>query len=164
MRFHKPLPTLKVVLSEVSYDPETGLFMRVASPLVGKVAGHIQHNRRKIQINGKCYFASRLAWLIQTGEDPGQWEIDHADNDSLNDRWANLRLATTQDNSNNRRQWRRLENLPKGVHRQGSRFVGRIRVNYKLRHLGTFDTPEEAHAAYCAAARLAYGDAFWKPE
>lgn len=157
MRYHSPLPPLAELQKVLQYNSETGVFTRN-----GKVAGHVQHGRRKIEFKGKTYFASRLAWLWMTGEDPGACEVDHADLDRANDRWLNLRLATTQANSCNRRRWGRLTDLPKGVYQQGRKFVAKIRVNYRALHLGTFDTPEEAHAAYCKAAQEHFDSKFWR--
>ena len=159
MRYHSPLPPLAELQKVLQYNPETGVFTRN-----GRVAGHVQHGRRKIEFKGKAYFASRLAWLWMTGEDPGPREVDHADLDRGNDRWVNLRLATTQDNSCNRRRWARMTDLPKGVYQQGRKFVAKIRVNYVALHLGTFDTPKEAHHAYCRAAQKHFGPEFWRAE
>lgn len=157
MRYHSPLPPLAELQKVLQYNSETGVFTRN-----GKVAGHVQHGRRKIEFKGKTYFASRLAWLWMTGEDPGAREVDHSDLDRANDRWLNLRLATAQANSCNRRRWGRLTDLPKGVYRQDRKFVAKIRVNYRALHLGTFDTPEEAHAAYCKAAQEHFDSKFWR--
>lgn len=159
MRYHSPLPPLDDLQKVLQYDPETGVFTRN-----GKVAGFVQHGRRRIEFRGKSYFASRLAWLWMTGEDPGPREVDHADLDRGNDRWVNLRLATTQDNSCNRRRWVRMTDLPKGVYQQGRKFVAKIRVNYIALHLGTFDTQEDAHAAYCLAAQQHFDSRFWRSE
>jgi hypothetical protein len=43
---------------------------------------------------------------------------------------------------------RRRSGLPKGVKKQGAKFVAKIWRNGKNVHLGTFDTPEEASATY----------------
>ena len=45
----------------------------------------------------------------------------------------------------------RKYNLPKGVHPIRNRFKSKIQVGGKQRHLGTYDTPEEAHKAYLCA-------------
>lgn len=46
----------------------------------------------------------------------------------------------------------------KGVSLEGTRFKAKICKNYKQIHIGTFDTKEEAHAAYCTAARELHGE------
>lgn len=55
-----------------------------------------------------------------------------------------------------------MTDLPKGVYQQGRKFVAKIRVNYVALHLGTFDTPEEAHHAYCRAAQKHFDPEFWR--
>ena len=45
-----------------------------------------------------------------------------------------------------------------GVFRWRGHWSSAIRVNRKLIHLGTFDTPEAAHAAYVAAAKEHFGE------
>jgi len=43
-------------------------------------------------------------------------------------------------------------------HRTNRRWQARINVNRKQIYLGYYDTPEEAHAAYCAAAEKYHGE------
>lgn len=58
--------------------------------------------------------------------------------------------------TNFRPQSRTLRELPKGVWRKGNRFAASIWNQGTQQHLGTFDTPEQASAAYQEAkARLA---------
>ncbi|OQX10486.1 MAG: hypothetical protein BWK73_20065 [Thiothrix lacustris] len=48
-----------------------------------------------------------------------------------------------------------MRGLPQGVCRTpiSNRFFARVYIDGKARRLGTFDTPEQAHAAYRSAAR-----------
>jgi hypothetical protein len=93
----------------------------------------------------------------------GEWvpEIDHKNGDPRDNRLCNLRVATRQQNGWNTkdRTWREL---PRGVQRanQKSRFVAGMTINGRRIHLGTFDTPEEAHAAWWAAAQKERGEFF----
>jgi hypothetical protein len=41
-----------------------------------------------------------------------------------------------------------------GVTRSRKRWKAHIKVGDKVLHIGTYDTPEEAHAAYLAAKRV----------
>lgn len=79
-------------------------------------------------------------------------ECDHINRDKLDNRRANLRLCTRRENQCN------LPEKPNklgfsGVtfRKQNQKYVARLRVNGRKVHLGTFDTPEEASAAYLSA-------------
>jgi hypothetical protein len=130
---------------------------------VGDVMGCINSGGRKvIRIDGRMYYASRLAFLYMTGSFP-TYEVDHIDRDRLNNRWENLREATRSQNCGNKSGGGRLSKLsplPKGVCRQGSRTFGARITKGGARNvwLGTFDTVAEAAAAYIAAAQARYGE------
>ncbi|WP_185722941.1 MULTISPECIES: AP2 domain-containing protein [unclassified Burkholderia] len=87
---------------------------------------------------------------------------DHIDGDRLNNQRANIRICTLAENNRNRRINRSSGTGFKGVCRRAcathDRFVARIKFNYKSIYLGTFDTAEEAHQSYCAAAKRLYGE------
>jgi hypothetical protein len=87
--------------------------------------------------------------------------IDHADGDSLNCRRSNLRRATRQQNSRNRRPNRKQGTSKyKGVFlcRRTGRFRARIVFNYKQFYLGYFASEEDAARAYNAKARELFGE------
>jgi hypothetical protein len=77
--------------------------------------------------------------------------IDHRDRDPLNNRIENLRAATRSQNRANSRPNNKLG--VKGVHARGSRFY----VMAGKLYLGTFDSIEEAAAAYKAKAEELHG-------
>ena len=94
-----------------------------------------------------------------TGEWPAN-DVDHIDGSRKNgNRFANLRLATRQENLRNSRLSRRNQIGLKGVNKctTTGRYRAEIYVNGKNLHLGRFDTPELAHAAYVDAARIHFG-------
>lgn len=84
--------------------------------------------------------------------------VDHIDNNKLNNSVLNLRWATPQENNRNSSPRPKSSGLPRGVKRAGEKFVAKIAVNYKTIHIGTFDTVEEASAAYCAKATEIFGE------
>jgi hypothetical protein len=99
-----------------------------------------------------------------TGEDPGDMTVDHADCNPSNDAWNNLRLATQAQQELNKKRRKRKHNLPKGVYLNGpSGLMAKLVVGSKCVYLGRFATPEEAHAAYCAAAQEHFDLEFWRP-
>lgn len=106
---------------------------------------------RRIRIDNKTYLAHRLAWLYVHGEFPAS-KLDHSNRNRDDNRLANLRTATDVQNSQNRVTRPPASGLS-GAVAHGSRWQSHINAAGKRTHLGTFDTAEEAHAAYIAARR-----------
>jgi hypothetical protein len=147
----------------LQYDSATGEFhwlKRLSRPIrVGDVAGALEINGYwKISIKGRQYRAHHLAWFYMTGKwCPGC--IDHRDGDRANNRWDNLRRATRSQNCANRRRPRNNKCGFKGVTRMESgRWRAAIHKLGQRHHLGTFPTPQAAHAAYMTAARKLFGE------
>jgi len=147
------------------YDPNTGEFRWRERPGNGArrdlSAGHVpsQQDRRRIGIDRRVYSAHQLAWFYMTGRWPRPM-IDHCDGDATNNRWNNLRRATSSQNNANRRRPRNNTSGYKGVtlHRGPGKWRATIHRKGRVVHLGTFPTPQAAHAAYLAAARKLYGE------
>lgn len=87
-------------------------------------------------------------------------EVDHRDGDGLNCRRDNLRPATKLQNSYNRGPNRNNKSGFKGVSwwRRDSRWQAIIRANGRQKHLGFYDTVEEAAEAYRKAAERLHGE------
>jgi hypothetical protein len=96
---------------------------------------------------------------VLMGDPPGM-EIDHIDSDGLNNMRSNLRVATHAENQRNSRISPKNSSGFKGVswHKKNRRWHAQISVDGKKLHLGYFDTPEEAHAAYVAASERLHGE------
>lgn len=91
---------------------------------------------------------------------PANLEVDHINGNMLDNRRANLRLATRRQNARNRRLSKDNTSGYKGAqwHAQLGRWQGRIKVNGKFISLGVFDTAEAAGRAYDDAARTYFGE------
>jgi hypothetical protein len=137
------------------YDPETGLFIWVASSgcrLKGERAGSLHHSGyMNLWVNKKQYRSHRLAWFYVHGVWP--IEIDHINHIRDDNRLINLREATRQ--QNNRNASRRKDNTSgiSGVSQFKGKWRARIRVNKKEIHLGYFDDKFEAVCAKKSAER-----------
>lgn len=154
--------TFEQLRERLHYNPDTGVFTyvkRSGKKRPGEIAGvRGSGGYNIIGVQWKRYRAARLAWLWMTGEWPDR-HVDHKDLDKGNDAWSNLRLATRSQNHANCRV--RKNNIVgvKGVGITGSgKFAAHITINRRKRHLGSFDTPEEAHCAYMHMALLHYGE------
>lgn len=103
--------------------------------------------------------AHRVAFALYTGRQEFR-KIDHKNQIRTDNRRENLREASSAQNLWNRSGWGK-SGLPKGVSRNGSRFQATTRVNGgKTVYLGTFDTPAEAHQAYCDFVKPLHGEFF----
>lgn len=89
-------------------------------------------------------------FLLKAGEGV---QVDHRDSNGLNNQRCNLRLATHSENQRNGRRPKNNTSGFKGVHRSGNKFRAAIWVDGVRRHIGMFCRPEDAHAAYCKAAK-----------
>ena len=155
--------TLKELLH---YDPETGVFTwKVDSGRWGRIkagteAGNLRRRDgyRQIKLKEGNFLAHRLAFLYMTGDWPEQ-HVDHIDGNPLNNRWCNLRDVDRNANMQNlkRAQSNNKSSGLLGVSSCRSKWQAHITVNSEYKHLGTYDTPEEAHDAYLEAKRQLHG-------
>ena len=88
-------------------------------------------------------------------------EVDHANHDSLDNRRANLRLATSAENHfNQSKQRRATSSVFKGVcwHKARGKWLAQIRFNGDHIHLGLFVDEAEAARAYDSAVVRLFGE------
>lgn len=142
--------------SWLSYDPETGLFARLCRNDPRPVGAISPKGYLTIIVKNHRYFAHRLAFLWMTGKWP-EGTLDHINRIRGDNRWGNLRPSTVNESAMNRVCARKRHDLPRGVNPRRGKFYARIRVGDERFHLGTFNTAQEAHAAYEAAAARLHG-------
>jgi HNH endonuclease len=146
------------------YDYETGVFAwrhrhgtRGGVNAEDVAGSHDRDGYILIGVDGRHYRAHRLVWFYVFGVWP-KAEVDHINGNPSDNRFINLREASRADNSYNMRRKRSNKAGYKGVRRNGPNWQAAIKVNGKFVCLGNHQSPEAAHAAYCEAARLRFGD------
>ena len=170
----RAIPSVELLHECFDYDPETGvlawkkrppqhfatttMWKRWNTRYAGKPAGLINHNGYwLVAIDDRKYLAHRAIWKMTTGKEP-PLIIDHKDGNPANNRWSNLRAATALEQQWNRRLGKTNSSGFKGVCRHRSKWIAQIRVNGANRYRGVYETPEQAAAAYEAAARELHGE------
>ena len=98
-------------------------------------------------------FAHRL--IAKT---PAGLHTDHINQNKLDNRKENLRIATHSQNAANNSFSKRNTSGFKGVSKAGKRWRATITVNNKFHYIGVFDTPEEANLAYQQKAQEHFGE------
>lgn len=145
------------------YEPETGVFTWLTnhahgSKKFGVVAGYkLASGHIRIKVVGKSYPAHRLAWLYMTGEHPPTEHVDHINLVRNDNRWSNLRLATSSENCANKRKLSINRSGWKGVNVSRGKWRASIKHNGKYKHLGLYDCPAAASFAYQIAADRLFG-------
>ena len=129
------------ILPNLFYCPHTGKPYNTKGPIQRTCGGYyyVYHKR-------KSYYYHRLVFEHFYGEIPDGYEIDHVDNNRLNNHISNLQLLSPEDN---RRKKKRYKNNTSGA--TGVSFIeakGRYRAYYnnngKFKHIGWFKLLSEA--------------------
>ena len=129
-----------------NYDPETGEFSKKSGkPGCGRPAtnGYLQ-----IEVAGKRYMAHRLAWLWVYGVWPEN-QLDHMNQDRLDNRISNLREATNKQNGENVRLFKHNKSGRTGVswRKSEKKWAACIKHHGRTIDLGTFACMIDAVAA-----------------
>ena len=133
---------------------------------VGEKAGFSQNRGYiAVAIANRKYLIHRVIWKLETGEDPLE-QIDHRDGVRTNNSWANLRVATGNEQSQN--SGRRSDNVSgqRGVSwdRSRGKWAAEIISNGVRHRLGRFNSIADASAAYEAAAQNLFGVFYRHPQ
>lgn len=89
---------------------------------------------------------------------PPEQEVDHEDDDGLNNRRSNLRNCSHRQNMANQFVSRRSKLGLKGASPHKKRFRAKIQIGDQRFELGSFETAQEAAAAYRGAAIILHGE------
>ena len=135
---------------------------RYAGKDAGTIVGHKSGKYTQyinVIVRPNVYKAHRVIWLMQTGEWP-EGHIDHIDGNGLNNAWSNLREATTSQNAMNQKVRSDSTSGIKGVSYDKRRdmWYVYIDVNKKRKHLGRYETMQEAANVRAAAEAQYHGE------
>ena len=101
----------------------------------------------------------RYAFITFNGPIDDEMDVDHICHNRRCVRPSHLRAATRGENQWNTGKQKNNSSGYKGVTRPKGRrkWQAQITVDDRVHYLGTFDDPEDAHAAYCEAATRLHG-------
>lgn len=146
------------IIDQLTYNQHNGTFTWLVSKkgiFAGTLAGCARPDGYvRIRIDGRYYYAHRLAFVFMCGRFPTKI-VDHINGNPIDNRWCNLREATMSQNHANRRPL--SSKKMKGASRCRDKWRACIQVNGKSIHLGTFETEADAHEAYSISAQKYFG-------
>lgn len=151
------IPDAGTITSLFSYQADDGFLTRNAGKRAGLSAGRLMDSGYvRVRIGCKTYAEHRLIWAMHFGPIPDGMQVDHINGNRRDNRIENLRLATPSQNQQNYSGNNGSVDIP-GCHynKKKNRYVAMIRINGKQKHLGYFDCPIKAGAAY-AEAKMRY--------
>lgn len=164
MTNHRPLPPLELLnerLRIIEIPPEkfgvcSGLVWKVsrgcqrAGSMAGCLGQHSINPERKdwrVKVDGIMYSASRVIYYMTTGEDPGAAQVDHEDQNWLNNNAWNLRLDV--DGSVQKVNLPKRRDNTSGVvgvswHKSSGKWSARVLEDGKRKYLGIYNCKTEA--------------------
>lgn len=144
----------------LDYDAARGVFSWTTTrgkTSAGSVAGTTRRDGYiQICIDGRLYLAHRLAWMYVHGAWPNA-ALDHVNRVKPDNRISNLREASKSQNAQNTSLRSTNTSGVKGVYwcARECRWIANIRLNGKQKHIGSYNTVEEAaEARRCAEIQL----------
>lgn len=144
------------------YDEASGIFTRKVRTAqrhhIGGRADFVitsgnQKGYYRVSIDSLRFMAHRVAWLYVYGAWP-EHDIDHLDGDRGNNRIGNLRDVPNKINRQNMRKARK-DSITGflGVYSHQGKYRARVQIDGRSAYDESFDTPEQAYAAYVIAKR-----------
>jgi len=167
MTKHRPLPPIErlnelleiVPIPKSQFEIQSGLVWKVSQgrQRAGSVAGtkkpHPSRQGRfdwQVKVAGRLYYVSRVIYFMANSVDPGEFQVDHEDQNPMNNNIWNLRLGDDSLQKHNRGP--RLDNTSGAVgvswKKSARKWIAAIRNNQKRTYLGLYICKIEASLAY----------------
>ncbi len=107
----------------------------------GTIAGSLNPSNgyMRVCVNGRIYQLSRVIWMWHNGDIPEGFEVDHIDQNPMNNRIENLRLLDRK-----RNEWNKSF---ANVNFESGKWRARIKRHGKSYHVGMFSSAEQAGQA-----------------
>lgn len=158
--------TDKEILDRLQYSPELGgsclSWKKSKFPKkVGAMAGAFSQFDKywRIVICGKTLLAHRIIWFLHRNRFP-EADLDHIDNNKLNNKIENLREATRSQNNMNTPPTKRNTSGVKNVsfHKRQKKWQVRVQVNRKMINFGYCEDLELAELVAVEAREKYHGN------
>jgi len=102
----------------------------------------------QVMVRGKRLSVHRVVWEYFNGPIPEGMQVDHKNGIKHDNRLENLRLVTPRQNAQNTKQHRSGRLPGCSFHKGHSKWSSRVTVDGRTRHLGYYDTEQEAYEIY----------------
>lgn len=139
---------MQALIERLEYQPDG----RLVNKATGRHADNHTNNwgyRRVSWDRGKLgrvrEYAHRLVWVMHNGPIPDGMMVDHINLDKADNRIENLRLVNKSGNAQNSR-WKGF-----WLDTRSGKWRAQIKINGKCKHLGLYDTEEDARKSYLKA-------------
>lgn len=152
----KELPRA-LISATVRYDQDTGVLLKRDLRYTGEhwyspKLTKSSEGYYRIYFGSQSYYVHRVIFALCFNIWDSSMRIDHIDGNKENNSISNLRLASPRENAQNRVQHRAGKLC--GCHLNSGKWRASIWLGKKRKHLGYFDTEEQAHVAYVTACNL----------
>lgn len=111
------------------------------------------HKYACCMINGRSHYMHRII-----ANAPRGMVVDHINRNSLDNQKHNLRVCTQMENTQNKRVSKNNKTGFKGVDFHRCKYRATIQIDGIKKHIGLFDTPQEAADAYDRTAVEHFGE------
>lgn len=149
----------------LKYDSDTGIFTWLVSPAknvkAGSIAGMLKNNGYVvIGIKGKTFLAHRLAIIYTYGDCIDDYEVDHINHVTHDNKISNLRIATPSQNQFNRNLQQNNTSGIKGVNwdKRKKGWVARCSINGRQHYIGIYPDIVIAQKAVVEFRKNAHGE------
>ena len=125
-------------------NDKTGRILKLSLNTKGYYQVNLCNNSKS-----KRLIIHRLVGIYFIEKKDEKYEIDHIDRNKINNHYTNLRWVTRSENQQNKSKFKNTISKYKGAYKSGNKW--RCMINHKnvgKKHLGYFDTEEEAGKAY----------------